>query len=148
MPMYNCTADVMAHKRKVRALVWAMIHGLIEAAALHDDSKLAEPEKSMFDRTTPLLQAAEFGSEAYKAALAGMGEGLAHHYATNSHHPEHFEDGIAGMTLIDLVEMVCDWMAAAQVKGNPVNLDYLVQRFGISEQLAHILANTLQMWED
>ena len=70
------------------------------------------------------------------------------HYSRNSHHPEFYgERGIAGMDLFDLVEMLCDWMAAAQ--RNPsdgVRLDYNVAAFGIGAQLAEILANTLARW--
>ena len=31
----------------------------------------------------------------------------------NRHHPEYYEDGIAGMTLVDLEEMLSDWEAAS-----------------------------------
>jgi hypothetical protein len=71
-----------------------------------------------------------------------MGEALKHHYANNRHHPEHFENGINGMNLLDVIEMVCDWKAAADLKGVEPNLDYLAQRFGISDQLKNIIAAT------
>jgi hypothetical protein len=51
------------------------------------------------------------------------------------------------MDLFDLVEMFCDWIAAA--KRNPadgVKLAYNVELFGIQDQLASILANTLARW--
>ncbi len=51
------------------------------------------------------------------------------------------------MDLFDLVEMVCDWMAVA--KRNPedgVKLAYNVELFGIQDQLAAIIANTLARW--
>ena len=53
------------------------------------------------------------------------------------------------MDLFDLVEMFCDWMAAA--KRNPadgVKLAYNVGLFGIQDQLASILANTLARWPE
>jgi hypothetical protein len=35
-----------------------------------------------------------------------MGDGLKHHYAHNRHHPEFFgEDGVDGMSLVDVIEM-------------------------------------------
>jgi hypothetical protein len=43
--------------------------------------------------------------------------------------------------------MLCDWIAAA--KRNPadgVKLAYNVELFGIQDQLASILANTLARW--
>jgi hypothetical protein len=44
-----------------------------------------------------------------------MGDGLKHHYSHNRHHPEFFgEDGVDGMTLVDLIEMLADWKAATE----------------------------------
>lgn len=74
-----------------------------------------------------------------------MGEGLRHHYAHNRHHPEHFPDGVNGMTLVDLIEMLADWKAATE-RGRDVDLARTLQmnceRFGITAQLVDILVNT------
>ena len=78
-----------------------------------------------------------------------MGEALKHHYAANSHHPEHYENGIDGMTLIDVLEMLCDWKAATErhADGDIMrSLEVNRERFGISDQLANILANTVREW--
>ena len=48
------------------------------------------------------------------------------------------------MTIIDVVEMLSDWMASAQAKKTPIDLDYLAKRFNISDQLLNIIANTLR----
>jgi hypothetical protein len=112
-------------------------------AMIHDASKLKDPrEKALFDQWTPELQTRSFGSPEYQEALQQMGEGLKLHYAANEHHPEHFKNGIDGMTLYNLVEMVCDWMAAAEKKGIPIDMDYLQERFKISPQLRSIIENT------
>jgi hypothetical protein len=51
------------------------------------------------------------------------------------------------MDLFDLVEMVCDWMAAAEsYPGSEVKLAYNVGLFGIEPQLASVIANTLARW--
>ena len=141
--LYDCTADVLEHISKVQYWIYYFAHMLRGRAQIHDESKLEEPEKSMFDRWTPELKRLEFGSEEYKSALSSMGEALKHHYENNRHHPEHYENGVSGMTLFDLIEMFCDWLAAAQAKKEPVNIDYLSDRFGISPQLMGILINTL-----
>ena len=73
--------------------------------------------------------------------------GLQHHYRHNAHHPEHYEDGVAGMDLLDLVEMFCDWKAASE--RNPkdgVRLDHNARVYAIAPQLAQVLANTLERW--
>jgi hypothetical protein len=111
----------------------------------HDESKLQEPEKSMFDEFTPKLRDSTYGSDEYKGFLAQMGEALQHHYANNRHHPEHFENGVAGMTLVDLVEMLADWKAATERHADGdlgKSLEIQKERFGISDQLSSILHNT------
>jgi hypothetical protein len=65
----------------------------------HDLSKTQDPELAVFNEYTPKLKDSTYGSDEYKGYLAAMGEGLRHHYAANRHHPEHFTDGVDGMTL-------------------------------------------------
>jgi hypothetical protein len=143
---YDSRADTLAHISRVRDHLGAFVRHLLVRAEVHDQSKLSEPEKPAFDRETPKLKTLVFGSDDYKASLAALGPALQHHYSANSHHPEHYEDGIAGMDLMDLVEMFCDWVAAAERtagSGKP-NLDVSVERFKIEPQLASILRNTLE----
>ena len=87
-----------------------------------------------------------YGSDEYKEFLAGMKPALDHHYAENRHHPEHFENGIDGMDLFDLVEMLFDWKEATERHNNGdilKSLDINEKRFNISPQLKQILANTV-----
>jgi hypothetical protein len=113
----------------------------------HDASKFSPEEKPVYDEVFPLLTGISYGSPEWDAVLGRARPALEHHYRHNSHHPEFYPDGIAGMDLFDLVEMLCDWMAAAE--RNPsdgVKLDHNVRLFGIEPQLAAILANTLARW--
>ena len=48
------------------------------------------------------------------------------------------------MTLYDLVEMFCDWLAAAEAKHTPIDIDYLAKRFNLAPQLIDILLNTMR----
>mgnify|MGYP007083496334 CR=1 FL=1 len=144
MSEYDCTADVMEHKRKVEYWARDFVHWLEGRIRQHDNSKLMPPEKAVFDEYTPKLKELVFGSDEYKAALVGMGEGLKHHYEINRHHPEHYENGINGMTLVDLVEMFCDWLAAAEKAQRPIDIDYVTKRFNLSPQLVDILVNTMR----
>ncbi len=140
---YDCTADVLEHKRKVTRYLIAFANVLAYRATIHDDSKLQSPEKETFDEFTPKLKEAEWGTETYKEFLVAMGEGLKHHYAVNSHHPEHYENGVDGMNLLDLVEMVCDWQAAAEGKDVAVDLEHAAKRFNLSPQLISIIKNSI-----
>jgi hypothetical protein len=73
---------------------------------------MVEPELAVFNEYTPKLRDSTYGSEEYKRFLLGMGEGLKHHYRQNDHHPEHFENGMRDMDLIQVLEMLADWKAA------------------------------------
>jgi hypothetical protein len=110
-----------------------------------DSSKLEEPEKAAFDEFTPKLAATTYGSPEYQENLDGLGEALKHHYANNAHHPEHTENGIHDMTLVDIVEMLCDWQAATErhADGDIMkSIDINQKRFGFSDDLRDIFRNT------
>jgi hypothetical protein len=149
MSNYDSTRDTLDHVEKVQERMYEFVDALRYRARIHDESKFYSPEKEVFDRVTPRLRTLTYGSDEYKAQLAEMGEALKHHYAANSHHPEHYENGIDGMTLIDVLEMLCDWKAATErhADGDIMrSLEVNRERFGISDQLANILANTVREW--
>ena len=142
---YDSTLDTMRHSRRVDELLLQIIIALQERVTRHDLSKMAPPEKAVFDRVTPLLEHSTYGSEEYKASLADMGEVLVHHYGANRHHPEHYETGISGMTLVDVIEMLCDWKAATERHADGSlarSLTIQEGRFGIEPQLMALLTNT------
>lgn len=119
----------------------------------HDLSKLESPEAEIFEEFTPKLAGSTYGSEEYKGFLVEMHVALDNHYKLNRHHPEHFEDGVDGMTLIDLMEMIADWKAAT-LRHNDGDIlrsiEINTKRFKLSPQLAQILRNTVREfgWEE
>lgn len=189
--MKDSTQETTAHILRVRELLYIVQNKLEERGFAHDLSKLQSPEKEGFDEVTGALRGLTYGSDEYKAQLERLKPILAHHYANNSHHPEHFplfkcplcklvfkesettasvcyeskprfcpkccpqgsmfeatlepHTSVDGMTLLDLVEMFCDWKAATErhadgsieksIKQNTV-------RFNLSPQLEIILENT------
>jgi hypothetical protein len=99
-----------------------------------------------FDRVTPRLAESTYGSDEYKGFLADMGEGLRHHYAVNDHHPEHFDCGIKEMNLIQLTEMLSDWIAATRRHADGdihKSIDQNAERFGYGDELRRILHDTV-----
>lgn len=142
---YDSSMDTWAHISRVRTLLAACCAELGQRGDLHDASKLEEPEKSAFDIATPKLKALTYGSDEYKAALADLNVALQHHYAENSHHPEHYPDGVNDMDLFDVIEMLMDWKAASErhADGDILSsLEINEDRFGIDYQLARVLKNT------
>lgn len=144
---YDSTQDTREHITQVRKRMNQVITILMQRSLQHDASKLLPPEKEAFDRLTPRLKELKYGSEEYKASLREMKPAIEHHYAKNSHHPEHFHNLCDGMTLLDLLEMLCDW-GAAQQRHNPPgtfneSMAINVPRFKILPQLESILRNTI-----
>lgn len=145
---FDSCPDTLAHIQRVRHFLRVMEWELLQRAWNHDASKLEEPEKSAYDRAVPEMRQHPFGSPELKAATEVLGPALKHHYEHNSHHPEHYPDGLAGMDLLDVVEMLCDWRAAAERPpgDGTVRLEVSRERFGIGDQLAAILRNTLDRY--
>lgn len=177
----DCRKDTIQHINQVKEYMIESSTELLKRANEHDRSKLESPELETFTEFTPKLQKSTYLSEEYKQNLAGMKVGLDHHYAHNSHHPEHYkkfvcdhcfaeyketepgscqqcmntqftqESDISQMDLFDLVEMICDWMAAVKrhddgdiiksLKGNK-------ERFKIDDQLYSILMQTVLNMEN
>ena len=101
---YDCTNDVMMHKRKVEYWMRRFWESMKRRAPAHDNSKLDNPvEKATFDQWSPVIRQATFGTDEYKTALDSMGAGLDLHYKANRHHPEHYSNGVNDMTIIDFV---------------------------------------------
>lgn len=193
-PEYDSEPDTREHIQRVRTLLGESVENLKLRSYYHDASKLKEPEKSAFDYATPRLKGSTYGSDEYNGFLAELKTALDHHYAENSHHPEHFpwrcsvcesqyaksdwesapqgpndsgdrfcpkcckhgiiyecglylvpENGVNGMSLLDVLEMLCDWKAAGERHADGsierslrINRD----RFKIGYQLQSILENT------
>lgn len=142
---YDSRPDTLAHIETVRRYLATVVKCLQNRAADHDRSKLEEPEKSTFDEFTPKLRGSTYGSEEYASFLAAMKPALDHHYAHNAHHPEHHPNGVRDMSLLDLVEMLCDWKAATERHADGSlarSIEINQTRFGYSDELKAILTNT------
>jgi Family of unknown function (DUF5662) len=142
---YDSMLDTLKHSRRVDELLMELVVEIQKRMTVHDQSKMEPPEKAMFDEFSSKLKNSTYNSEEYKQFLRDM-PALKHHYENNRHHPEHFEDGINGMNLIDILEMLADWKAAGERHADGDMAESLVQqrtRFGISEQLLRIFENTV-----
>lgn len=95
------------------------------------------------------MAALTYGSDEYKKCLQAIKPALDHHYANNSHHPEHYKQGIDDMDLLDLVEMLADWKAASE-RHNDGNILKSIEingkRFEMSPQLIRIFENTAKRY--
>lgn len=191
--------ETYRHIQTVQGIMAGVIADLLRRQHVHDQSKLASPEVEVFDEYTPKLAGSTYGSEEYKSYLAAMKPALDHHYAANSHHPEHYrwrcgvcerrctdaqwlaapqgpndsgqrycpgccrngmiyesalvseaDKGLHGMSLLDLIEMLCDWKAATLRHDDGDirrSIEINQKRFGYSDELKAVLLNTLAVVE-
>ena len=148
---YSSKNDTLAHKKNVSNKMKILIDDMILRSVSHDDSKLCNPEKDIFDEYTPKLKDSTYMSDQYKEFLKEMQVALDHHYEANRHHPEHFEHGIADMTLVDLIEMIVDWKAASERHGDGdiiKSIELNKDRFNYSDELKQIFINTIKFYFD
>lgn len=144
---HDSRIDTYEHIQTVQFFLRKVIEALHYRSSVHDQSKLRSPEKEIFDEYSPKLKTSTYGSDEYKIFLEGMGEALKHHYKHNSHHPEYYELGIKGMSLLDLIEMLCDWKAATlrHADGDLLrSVEINQKRFGYSDELKAIFLNTIR----
>jgi hypothetical protein len=150
---FDSRPETKKHIERVRWFIGRVVRNLGERAASHDATKLVEPELTPFNIATPKLAELEYGSPEYRQSWAELRPALDHHFAHNDHHPEHFSNGVRGMSLMALMEMLCDWRAASErvkqrlddpdkVSSFERGLAYNQERFGYSDELADILMNT------
>ena len=188
--MERSRADTEDHIRKVQAALDEVLANLTARAVYHDASKLQEPELTGFAALHANLADIRYVTPEYRAALDAARPVIDHHYALNTHHPEHWpmpinddikalriallffqsielppeqaqlkeqiarqlkhdiavmESRIAGMSLLDVIEMFCDWYAAGRrtKQGSLAqSLEVNRARFGADPTLASIFENT------
>ena len=138
------------HILSVQAKLNRIAAELINRGNVHDRSKLESPEAEGFANAED-LSALEYNSPEYNANLKKLNETLEHHYANNNHHPQHFKNGVDDMNLLDVIEMLCDWVDSSKRNKNG-NLRKSIEdngnRFKMCPQLIQILENTIPIIED
>jgi uncharacterized glyoxalase superfamily metalloenzyme YdcJ len=142
-------SETLKHVNEVRKNIWTLIGHLDKRAQQHDASKFEEPELSVFAANTPKLAKTEYGTPEYDELLKEVKVAIDHHYSKNTHHPEHWPNGVDDMDLLDIVEMLCDWAAAVKRNKNGnvhKSIQHNKDRFNISPQLTKILENTVNRY--
>jgi hypothetical protein len=149
--MTNANDITIAHIVNVQEKIFNFCRLMQGRGLDHDASKFHPIEAGPLQEMQNLIDAeghAAFGSEEYARRTKLLGPMIEHHYLHNSHHPEHYPDGIAGMDLLDLVEMFLDWKAASERgQDSAIGLTYCIEKYSIPPMLAAILRNTADRLE-
>ena len=137
---------MLGHRYDVGKSLSVLIKALIDRASEHDLDKfhpeVVDKHCEMFEdfqKTKP-----DYGTPGYDEVKDRFEDIIKRHYQASRHHPEHFERGIDGMNLVDMMEMVCDWVAATpkdQDVFDAVGLN--CSKYGIDEQLMVLIVRTI-----
>lgn len=136
--------SVNQHKEKVLSKLLYFSKILKQRGLDHDNSKLKDPEKIGWEAIDKEPKY-EYGSDEYFDKINRYKEVFDHHYTQNSHHPEHFKNPEHEMSLVDLLEMLCDWFSYkdyfTETEGITI-IDQQCERFNFSNTIRDILLIT------
>ena len=136
---------IKGHISRVRKHMNTFVQLLLKRAINHDKSKLEEPELSWWKEMDKEPRY-PYGSEEHKQKIKRWDKVFKHHYKYNRHHPEHYEYGVSEMTLVDIVEMMCDWLGYKDTIAISEALkvcDEQMKRYDIPDDIRQIIFNTL-----
>ena len=114
---------------------------------LHDQSKFEDVEFLPYSEVIDEFAKYPYGSPERDKLYASIKPASEHHFKNNRHHPEYFSNGIEGMNLVDLIEMLVDWKSATQnhpaIPGDlKKSIEIASKKYNISPQLTRVLYNT------
>jgi hypothetical protein len=150
--MSDITESIKKHIANVSIYASRLARMIEKRGKEHDISKLGTEEFDKWVQFTPELKKFTYGTKEYQDVLDTMKELTAIHHANNRHHVQHFkEQGIKGMNLVDLTEMICDWKAASE-RSNGGNiresLEKCQKQFNYSDDVKQLLLNTVILLEE
>lgn len=133
------------HKESVRILLTTFIKELRERIESHDNSKFDKEEFKPFVSVWNKFKEVDYCSKEYYECLDSVKDAVARHHRLNRHHPKHFQNGVNGMNIIDVIEMIADWYAASKrykTQSFEQNLILAKEEHNIDSQLFEIILNT------
>lgn len=139
--------DIILHVSEVQENLETIASELRKRGFAHDRTKFQALEFDAFVSTRDRFKKANYGSKEYQECVEIVKPAVDHHYQNNRHHTGYHKNGINDMNLVDIIEMICDWRAAARRspdKDLKNTLEYAFEKYNIGEQLAKILTNTLK----
>lgn len=124
---------------------------LLDVAEQHDQSKFEEPERTGYIWITWMYycKSQNISFQYPIHVKESVFSAWNHHVINNRHHPE-FHENPNLMLNLDMVEMVCDWMAVShENKTNCMNwaLENLDKKWSFSKSTKEIIFSTIKELE-
>ena len=111
---------ITEHREEVADALYALADAISRRARIHDRDKLKGKNFRDYVEVSKIGRTHPFGSEAYAEAMKphkAEGGVVDRHFKANPHHPEFYDIPKVQMNFLDIIEMVCDWRAAARTYG-------------------------------
>lgn len=144
-------AAIYHHKFMVAKFLAPIIRDLIKRSEEHDNSKFTEEEFPGLVAAMDDIRKYAYGTSEYNEMRKKHAKTYLAHYRKNRHHPEYHPNGIEGMDLVDLLEMLCDWKSASMRTENGGSIEGSIkigaEKYNISPQLVKILENTARNYK-
>ena len=144
---FEVLTDTLMHISEVQENIEKLSGELRKRGIAHDRSKLMAVEFDGFVKSRPKFKKANYGTPEYQECVDMIKPSVEHHYKNNRHHTAYHENGIKGMNLIDVCEMVCDWVAASRRSPDQTlhdSLSYAFKKYEIDGVLQDIIKNTFK----
>jgi len=140
--------DLILHSSEVSENLEVFSSELRKRGLAHDRTKFQSFEFDRFLSGWEDFKKTDYGTEKYNESPDKVTEAREHHHENNRHHVGFYENGVEGMNLIDVLEMLSDWKAAARRSPN-LNLEQTLDKafdlYGIKdEQLRKVILNTFK----
>jgi len=139
--------DTLRHMSEVAEKL-AEIRADLELRGIsHDRSKLTEIEFDAFVLSRPKFKKANYGSKEYDECVEMIRPAVDHHHSTNRHHTSFHKEGFADMNLLDILEMLADWVAASRRSPNLTfkeSLPTAFKRYSIPKNMQRHIMLTLE----
>lgn len=132
---------ILKHKGLVQKYLYKLSQELEIRAVAHNLSKLGIDEFIGFIAINKVAREHPYGSKDYKASLKDN-DVIDLHFSKNQHHPEHHNNYVIGMGLVDIIEMVCDWKSASITYGKTTlseALEIQIERFGLTKEQLYLI---------
>lgn len=136
---------IYTHKAGVQKKLNILINELKKRAETHDNSKLVQPEYNGWVKMDKEIRH-PYGSKEYFEKMERYKWLFEEHYRVNRHHPEHWQGFFSEMDLLDLLEMIVDWVSYNEnlTYDDAISLiEEQCKRFDFPELLKDLILNTL-----
>ena len=150
---FELFGDIVLHVSEVQENLEIMASELRKRGFAHDRTKFQETEFDAFCSTREKFKKANYGSPEYQECIDIIKPAIDHHYQNNRHHTKYHKNGFRDMTLIDVLEMIADWKAAARRSPDkPHLIDTLndaFKKYEIGEEMQGFIRRTVYaLWQE